>query len=206
MDPAAVRLDLGDPTEAEKLLVEARSLFETLDSTVGLALTHLWLGRLRWPQADHRPACQEATRAVELARRGGAKLVEADVFIALADAETGLGQHRSSEHHLRIAMSMVAHDDFRWHRAYALVASSRLNTGRREYRQAVDQATLARAVARQGGYRPPELAALRALADAYVQSGQTMPGKRAGEEAAELETELASPAAGIDDENVLPHA
>lgn len=171
MDLGALQFDLGRIADAEYLLYQARDLYDELGSPAGLALTHTWLSRLRWETEDDQAAFDEATTAVEYAGRVGAKLVQAAAVVALADAEIRSGRFEDAERHLDRALKVIAKGGFFWHLAYHGAAVTRLHLGRGEPDKAVSAARQAREAARQGGYRPPEIATSLVLAEACLAAG-----------------------------------
>jgi DNA-binding SARP family transcriptional activator/tetratricopeptide (TPR) repeat protein len=168
----SVRLVLGRNAAAKSDLVLARDMFTGLGSKSGLALTWFWLGRLRWEEHDREQARQEIGQALELARQGGAKLIEVFALVGLVEIEIDMSQYRSAESYLSLVGDTLGHNEFLFHRGYIFAVAARIDTHRGRHEEAVGHARKALSLARQGGYRPTEIAALRALTEAYLHSGK----------------------------------
>ncbi|MEV4320143.1 BTAD domain-containing putative transcriptional regulator [Actinocrispum sp. NPDC049592] len=170
-DLGAILLDRGQFTESEEFMSQARAVFQELGMH-DVATTFTWMSRLRWETGDFAGAYVEAVRAVELSRSERDQLSESAALIAQADAEIGLGRLGAAAEHLDLADAIVDRGSLRWHLAYGLTARARLNAELGEFDTAIENASRAGIVARQSGYRLPELAAVTALALIYSRSGQ----------------------------------
>ncbi|MCE7010786.1 winged helix-turn-helix domain-containing protein [Kibdelosporangium philippinense] len=184
-DLGSVLLDLGRYEESRTYIDQSITIGHDLGAR-GMGTAYTWLSRWHWETFSDEGARAAAQRGVDVSEEEGDVLIKPAALIALADAEIRLGEYDLADRHLSQAEAMINRAGLRWHMAYGLCARSRLSAAHGDFDKAIDEATQARDVARQAGYRPPELAALTELAFIHSRAGNRAQASKTAIAALEL--------------------
>ncbi|MBO0848690.1 MAG: winged helix-turn-helix domain-containing protein [Pseudonocardia sp.] len=186
---ASARVCMGRAAEVADDLIWARDTFDRLESDDGLGVACFWLARAYWETGEHRRAHDEASRAVDVARRSGGKLLVATALLLVADIEVDMAPVGAAEARVDQVRSMIGESHYACHVAVAGYVMARADTRRGNYRAAADEASRALALARDGGYGSAELLILRALTETYLRWGRRELAEATAREALALSQE-----------------
>ena len=169
---ASVWWAVGRAEDAAESLALGQRLFDDLRDRYGEVTALNLRARISCDAGDHEAARSVAARAVELAGLDGDKQAEVVARTVLGEALTGLGLLAEAESHLQQARDTAVRTGLRVRLADVLVGLARLRVGSDGYREALDEATEALAVARGGGYRLADAQGLTTLAEASFLAGE----------------------------------